>query len=60
MSDEGYACVQTLLKAAQARPAGSTKRMLKEKKKAAKAKATEAKSSCQGKNESRASRVDRP
>lgn len=38
MSDEGYARVQMLLKMAQARPAGSAKRIRKEKKKAAKAK----------------------
>lgn len=38
MSDEGYARAQTLLKAAQARPAGSAKRIRKDRKRADKAK----------------------
>lgn len=40
MSDDGYAQAQMLLKVAQARPAGSAKRIRKEQKKAAKAKVT--------------------
>lgn len=40
MSEDGYAHAQRLLKTAQARPAGSAKRIRKEQKKAAKAKVT--------------------